>query len=83
MIVARTGLGTINHTLLTVEAARAAGLTVAGIVTTPWPEHPEPIERSNRATLERLAGVAVSGLPPATPATLAGAGSTLPLDDWL
>ena len=25
MIAARTGLGTINHTLLTVEAARAAG----------------------------------------------------------
>ena len=83
MIVARTGLGTINHTLLTVEAARAAGLRVAGIVMTPWPAHPEPIERSNRETVERLSGVAVSDLPPATPATLAAAGATLPLDDWL
>jgi dethiobiotin synthetase len=83
VIVARSGLGTINHTLLTVEAARAAGLRVAGIVMTPWPARPEPIERSNRATVERLSGVAVSGLPPASPAALAAAGATLPLDDWL
>ena len=83
VIVARTGLGTINHTLLTVEAARAGGLRIAGIVMTPWPEHSEPIERSNRATVERLSGVAVSGLPPATPGTLAAAGAALPLDDWL
>lgn len=83
VIVASTGLGTINHTLLTVEAARAVGLRVAGIVMTPWPEQPEPIERSNRATVERLSGVAVSGLPPATPGTLAAAGAALPLDQWL
>ena len=37
VVAARTGLGTINHTLLTVEAARAAGLRVAGVVMTPWP----------------------------------------------
>jgi dethiobiotin synthetase len=83
VIAARTGLGTINHTLTAVEAARSAGLRVAGIVMTPWPERPEPIERSNRATVERLSGVTVSGLPPTTPATLAAAGATLPLDDWI
>jgi dethiobiotin synthetase len=83
VVVARTGLGTINHTLLTVEAARSAGLTVAGIVMTPWPPDPAPIEQSNRATVERLTGVTVTGLPPATPATLADAGAALPLDDWL
>ncbi|HEX2162231.1 MAG TPA: dethiobiotin synthase [Thermoleophilaceae bacterium] len=83
VIVARTGLGTINHTLLTVAAARSAGLHVAGVVMTPWAADPEPIERSNRATVERLSGVAVSALPHATPATLAAAGAELPLDDWL
>jgi dethiobiotin synthetase len=83
VVVARTGLGTINHTLLTVEAARAAGLHIAGIVMTPWPAEPEPIEASNRATVERLARVAVSALPPTTPTTLAAAGAALPLDDWL
>jgi dethiobiotin synthetase len=83
VVVARTGLGTINHALLTVEAARTAGLHVAGIVLTPWPAYPEPIEQSNRATIERLSGVAVSGLPPTTPPQLATAGEALPLDSWL
>lgn len=83
VIAARTGLGTINHTLLTLEAARAAGLDVAGVVMTPWQQHPEPIEVSNRDTIERLGGVPVSGLPPTEPASLAAAGATLPLDDWL
>jgi dethiobiotin synthetase len=83
VIAARTGLGTINHTLLTIEAARAAGLSVAGVVMTPWPDTPEPIEVSNRATVERLGGAPVSGLPPTDPGSLASAGSHLPLDEWL
>jgi dethiobiotin synthetase len=32
VLVARAGLGTINHTLLTLHVARSAGLTVAGVV---------------------------------------------------
>jgi dethiobiotin synthetase len=83
VIAARPGLGTINHTLLTIEAARAAGLSVVGVVMTPWPATPEPIELSNRATVERLGGVPVSGLPPTDPGSLASAGSHLPVDEWL
>jgi dethiobiotin synthetase len=83
VVAARTGLGTINHTLLTVEAARAAGLTVAGVVMTPWPANPKPIESSNRDTVERLVGVAVSSLPRTDPGSLAAAGRCLPLDRWL
>jgi dethiobiotin synthetase len=83
VIASRTGLGTINHTLLTVEAARAAGLSVAAVVMTPWPSEPEPIELSNRDTIERLGGVAVQGLPPTDPDSLAAAGACLPLHDWL
>jgi dethiobiotin synthetase len=83
VIAARTGLGTINHTLLTLEAARAAGLTVAGVVMTPWPDAPEPIERSNRDTVQRLGRVAVHGLSPTDPDSLASAGASLPLRDWL
>ena len=82
VIAARTGLGTINHTLLTIEAARAAGLTVVGVVMTPWPSEPEPIERSNRETVERLGGVAVHGLHPTNPGALAAAGGSLPIRDW-
>ncbi len=83
VIAARTGLGTINHTLLTIAAARAAGLRVAGVVMTPWPDDPEPIELSNRETIERLGDVAVHGLPPTDPGSLAAAGRSLPLTDWL
>jgi dethiobiotin synthetase len=83
VIAARPGLGTINHTLLTVEGARAAGLRVAAVVMTPWPDEPAPMERSNRATVEQLGGVPVSGLRRATPGTLAEAGDSLPLESWL
>ena len=48
VVVAPPGLGTINHTLLTIEAARGAGLEIACVVLTPWPEHPSAIEESNR-----------------------------------
>lgn len=63
VVAAPPGLGTINHTLLTVESARAAGLEVAAVVLTPWPASPSLVERSNRGTLERLAGVEVAILP--------------------
>jgi dethiobiotin synthetase len=83
VVAARPGLGTINHTLLTIEAARAGGLGVAGVVMTPWPEGPTPMELSNRDTIARLGDVTVTGLPRTTPDRLAEAGASLPLDDWL
>jgi dethiobiotin synthetase len=83
VVAARTGLGTINHTLLTIGSARAAGLTVAGVAMTPWPEQPERIELSNRETVERLGGVTVATLPHTDRDSLAQAGEMLPLDHWL
>ncbi|HSO98454.1 MAG TPA: dethiobiotin synthase [Solirubrobacteraceae bacterium] len=86
VLAARPGLGTINHTRLTVEAARAAGLDLRGIVLTPWPSAPDALQRSNRETIEHLTGIAVSGLAPLerpTPEALARAGERLPLADWL
>ena len=62
-IAASPGLGTINHTLLTIEAARAAELEVASVVLTPWPEEPGEIERSNRETIAALGVVKVEELP--------------------
>jgi dethiobiotin synthetase len=62
-IAASPGLGTINHTLLTVEAARAAGLDVAVVVLTPWPRSPSRVEESNRETIASLAEVRVGTLP--------------------
>jgi dethiobiotin synthetase len=63
VVAASPGLGTINHTLLTVEAARAVGLAVAAVVLTPWPEPPGPVEQSNRETIAALAEVRVETLP--------------------
>jgi dethiobiotin synthetase len=64
VIAASPGLGTINHTLLTIEAARSAGLEVTAVVLTPWPARPSPIESSNRATIESLGEAQVMVLPP-------------------
>ena len=63
VIAASPGLGTINHTLLTLESARAAGLSVAAVMLTPWPEEPSTIERSNLETIESLGEVPVGTLP--------------------
>jgi dethiobiotin synthetase len=86
VIAARPELGTINHTLLTIEAGRAAGLAIAGVVMTPWPQHPSTMEEDNRATIERLGDVEVATLARlarADQALLAAAGGALPLDRWL
>jgi dethiobiotin synthetase len=83
LIVARPGLGTINHSLLSIEAARAADLDVVGVVLTPWPEEPGEIERSNLETIARVGRVPVHTLgevytgPPISPV------GEMPLDEWL
>jgi len=86
LVAARPGLGTISHTLLTLEAARTAALHVPAVVMTPWPEAPSPMEASNRATVARLGAVDVAGLPrlpDGGPASLAAGGAALPLARWL
>lgn len=85
VVAARPGLGTISHTLLTVEAARAAGLDVRAIVLTPWPAEPTGMQRSNRATIAAMTGIGVVTLPPVgvDVAELARAGASLPVEEWL
>ena len=85
VVAARTGLGTISHTLLTVDAARAAGLDVRAVVLGPWPAEPSAIERSNRTTIAELARIEVHVLPHTAPGpeALAAAGGALPLERWL
>jgi len=86
LIAARPGLGTINHTLLTLRAARAAHLEVRAVVLTPWPRRTDAIERSNRETIARLGEVEVETLEQlAGPGAgeLARAGAALPWRRWL
>jgi len=84
VVAARPGLGTINHTLLTIESARAAGLDVRAVVLTPWPDAPTVMQRSNRDTIARRGGVEVATLAhAATFADLARVGAALPWQRWL
>ena len=62
VVAAPPGLGTINHTLLTVEAARGVGLDVAAVVLTPWPRDAGAVEASNRLAIERLGALRVETL---------------------
>jgi dethiobiotin synthetase len=86
LIAARPGLGTINHTLLTLQSARAAGLSVCAVVLTPWPEQPSRLESYNRETIARLGVVDVEVLARSAGADideLARVGSGLPWRRWL
>jgi dethiobiotin synthase len=55
VVVCRSGLGTLNHTALTVEALTRRGIAVAGLVIGSWPLRPTAIDASNRAHLEQVA----------------------------
>jgi dethiobiotin synthase len=77
VLAARTGLGTINHTLLSLEALLRRGLPVAGVVFS-GPDHPANVD-----AVRRLGGVPVLGriplLVPLTRAALAQAATLLDL----
>jgi dethiobiotin synthetase len=53
LVVARAGLGTINHTLLTIEAVERDGLPVAGVVLSEHPDDDHDMTQSNRDQIGR------------------------------
>lgn len=68
VVVARPGLGTINHTLLTLNGLRRAQVRVLGVVfNAPAPGHSGYIERDNIKTIARLGTVRVLGRLPFIP----------------
>ncbi len=71
VVVARAGLGTLNHSVLTVQALRAAGLTVHGLVLGSWPAEPGLTEQLNREELPGLTGTPLLGAVPAGAPALA------------
>ena len=64
VVVARAGLGTLNHTALTVHAIQARQLSVVGVVIGAWPEHPGIAAAQNIIDLPLLTGVPVLGRIP-------------------
>ncbi len=73
VVVVAPGLGTLNHTALTLEALASKGISCAGLIIGAWPAHPGAAETSNRDALGRLA--------PLRAALPAGSGS-LPAADF-
>jgi dethiobiotin synthetase len=57
LMVARAGLGTLNHTALTVEAIQNRNLTCLGIVIGCWPKDPDLAALCNLEDLEKIAPV--------------------------
>ena len=70
LVVVAPGLGTLNHTALTLEALAGRGLDSAGLVVGSWPSQPGIAEQGNRAALAEL-GEIRAVLP-------AGAGAVTP-----
>lgn len=57
IVVTAAGLGTLNHTELTVAALRARGHEPDGLIIGSWPSDPGLAERCNRIDLPRVTGV--------------------------
>jgi dethiobiotin synthetase len=57
LVVVSPGLGTLNHTALTLEALGTLGIPCAGLVIGAWPREPGVAEVGNRDALSRLAAV--------------------------
>jgi len=79
VIVARAGLGTVNHTLLTIEALRVRELEPLGFIFSQLLARDDPSRRHNASMIEQRSGVPCLGTlpflgrPPQSPET----------DDWL
>jgi dethiobiotin synthetase len=65
LLVTAAGLGTLNHTALTLEALRARKVRLAGVVVGSWPRDPGLAERENLADLQTLTGRPLVGVLPA------------------
>ncbi|WP_299562533.1 dethiobiotin synthase [uncultured Mycolicibacterium sp.] len=57
LVVVDAGLGTLNHTALTLEALAVRGIACAGLVIGAWPAEPGPAETDNRGALAAMAPV--------------------------
>jgi dethiobiotin synthetase len=64
LVVARPGLGTVNHTVLTVLAARQRGLDPVGVVLNGLRPETDASAQTNAELIEAFAGVPVLGVTP-------------------
>lgn len=82
VLVVAPGLGTLNHTELTVGALRRHGFEPAGLLIGAWPHHPGLAEQCNREDLPRVTGVPLIGVIPEGSGLLEGTSFTTAAADW-
>lgn len=70
VVVTAAGLGTLNHTSLTLEALALRGGRCAGVVIGAWPSDPDLAERTNLHDLAALTGTPLAGAIPVGAAAL-------------
>lgn len=83
VVVARAGLGTLNHSALTVQAVTQRGLEVVGLVIGSWPAVPGLAAEQNLLDLPLLTGVPVLGRIPEGAGRLSSAEFTAAASAWL
>jgi dethiobiotin synthetase len=64
IIVAKSKLGTINHTLLTIDATRQSGLSLAGVIINGYDETGDLAEKTNTAIIKELGKVEIMAVVP-------------------
>jgi dethiobiotin synthetase len=79
ILAARPGLGTLNHTLLSVRALRSDGLNLAGVVVVDSTSAPHTfIETDNLKTIEQVGQIPILGHIPYSPQLASTPYSQLP-----
>lgn len=63
-VIARPGLGTVNHTCLTTFSAKNLGLTVKGVIVNRFPKNPGEAEKHAPHMLDSLSGSPLLGVFP-------------------
>lgn len=83
LVVARAGLGTLNHTALTVQAIQHRGHDVLGVLIGSWPERPDLAAEQNLLDLPIMTGVPVLGRVPAGAGSWDAGTFAVAAPDWL
>ena len=82
VVVTTLALGTLNHTELTVQAIRSAGLRVAGLVFGSMPSEPDLAAACNESELTRVTGLPLLAGIPAGAADLSPVGFRAAATSW-
>ncbi|QIK77026.1 dethiobiotin synthase [Nocardioides piscis] len=82
VVVVAAGLGTLNHSELTVAALRSRGLEPLGLVVGSWPSDPGLAERCNADDLPRVTGVPVLATIPRGAGSLSAADFRAGVPGW-